>query len=186
MSESKYLLGPMRIPFLIVTPACVVLGLGAAVWTAGRVSAFHFALALIGAISAHISVNVLNEYFDFKSGLDAQTERTPFSGGSGTLQERPGLAKQTLGTGLGSLGITALIGMYFLYVRGLSLLPLGLLGLLVILVVYRLADPQSAHLFDCPRLGFRPFDGHGDEFRADERIHVDGVRGLAGALLLGE
>lgn len=164
MSESKYLLGPMRIPFLMLTPACVVLGLGAAVWTAGRVSAFHFALVLIGAISAHISVNVLNEYFDFKSGLDAQTERTPFSGGSGTLQERPGLAKQTLGTGLGSLGITALIGLYFLYVRGLSLLPLGLLGLLVILAytVWLTRNPLICLI--APGLGFGPLMVMGTSF----------------------
>ncbi len=40
-------------------------------------------LALLGAFLAHISVNTLNEYFDFKSGLDLETIKTPFSGGSG-------------------------------------------------------------------------------------------------------
>ena len=42
-------------------------------------------LALAGGLLAHISVNALNEYLDFTSGLDLTTLRTPFSGGSGTL-----------------------------------------------------------------------------------------------------
>jgi 1,4-dihydroxy-2-naphthoate octaprenyltransferase len=140
------------------------LGLGAAVWTAGRVSAFHFVLALVGAISAHISVNVLNEYFDFKSGLDAQTERTPFSGGSGTLQEKPGLANQALGTGLVSLVITALIGLYFLYLRGVLLLPLGLLGMLVILVYTIWLTHNPLVCLIAPGVGFGPLMVMGTSF----------------------
>jgi 1,4-dihydroxy-2-naphthoate octaprenyltransferase len=132
MNEPQSLLGPMRIPFLIITPACVLLGLGTAVWTSGRISLLYFILALIGAICAHISVNALNEYFDFKSGLDARTERTPFSGGSGTLPQMPDMARHALATGVITLVITGLIGLYFLSVRGLLLLPLGALGLLVI------------------------------------------------------
>lgn len=126
------LLSPMRVPFLILTPACVLLGLGTAVWTSGQTNVLHFILVLVGALGAHISVNAFNEYFDFKSGLDQRTQRTPFSGGSGTLPAKPALARQTLLTALISLGITALVGLYFLYVRGWALLPLGLLGLLVI------------------------------------------------------
>ena len=42
-------------------------------------------LVLVGGTAAHISVNALNEYLDFRSGLDARTVRTPFSGGSGAL-----------------------------------------------------------------------------------------------------
>ena len=132
MSDLKYLLGPMRLPFVILTPACVVLGLGTAVWSSGRVSVLHFILALVGAICAHISVNAFNEYFDFRSGLDTRTERTPFSGGSGTLPERPNLARQALSTALVTFSITGLVGIYFLGVRGLALLPLGLLGLLTV------------------------------------------------------
>jgi 1,4-dihydroxy-2-naphthoate octaprenyltransferase len=125
----------MRLPFIILTPACVFLGIGTAVWTTGQVSLFHAILALIGAVTAHISVNAFNEYFDFKSGLDFKTERTPFSGGSGTLPEKPIAARQALSTALITFSITGLIGLYFLSVWGLLLLPLGLLGLLL-LVAY--------------------------------------------------
>ena len=132
MSNFKYLLGPMRLPFLILTPACVLLGLGTAVWSSAHVSTLYFILALVGALCAHISVNAFNEYLDFKSGLDFKTERTPFSGGSGTLPEKPELARQALGTALIPFIIIVLIGLYFLSVRGLSLLPLGILGLFIV------------------------------------------------------
>lgn len=133
MSDLRNLLGPMRLSFIILAPVCVLLGLATAVWTSGSVDIFHFALALIGASSALMSVNALNEYFDFKSGLDSMTRRTPFSGGSGTLPENPKLSLQALSTGLITFAITILIGSYFLFIRGLSLLPIGVLGLLIIL-----------------------------------------------------
>lgn len=133
MSDLRNLLGPMRLSFIILAPVCVLLGLATAVWTSGSVDIFHFALALIGASSALMSVNALNEYFDFKSGLDSMTRRTPFSGGSGTLPENPNLSLQALSTGLITFAITILIGSYFLFIRGLSLLPIGVLGLLIIL-----------------------------------------------------
>ena len=123
----------MRVPFLVLTPACVILGLGTAIWTTGNIKILDFFLALVGAIYAHISVNAFNEYFDFKSGLDARTHRTPFSGGSGTLQAQPESAAMTLNLAYLSLAITAVIGLYFFYERGWQILPLGLLGLFVII-----------------------------------------------------
>lgn len=38
-------------------------------------------LAFAGLLLAHISAGVLNEYFDYKSGVDLETKRTPFSVG---------------------------------------------------------------------------------------------------------
>jgi len=133
MYNLKSLLGPMRVPFLILTPACVLLGLGTAIWTTGRVNSVHVILVLIGAVSAHISVNTFNEYFDFRSGLDLRTTRTPFSGGSGTLPAQPQMARPALLTASIAFAVTGLVGLYFLNVRGLALLPLGLLGLFLIL-----------------------------------------------------
>jgi 1,4-dihydroxy-2-naphthoate polyprenyltransferase len=160
----KGLLGPMRPPFLLLTPACVLLGLATACWRMGRVSIPYFILALIGAVSAHISVNALNEYFDFRSGLDTRTQRTPFSGGSGTLPAQPELTRSALFTALITLALTALIGLYFLWIRGWLLLPLGVLGMLVI-VAY--TPWFTCHPFLCliaPGLGFGPLMVMGTDF----------------------
>jgi len=122
----------MRVPFLVLPPVCVLLGAGTAVWTHGKVNVYHLLLVFIGAMAAHVSVNALNEYFDFRSGLDARTQRTPFSGGSGTLQARPDLARTALLMGLTTMAVAGVIGLYFLGVRGIGLLPLGLAGLFLI------------------------------------------------------
>ena len=133
MARLKHILGIVRGPFLLLTPACVFLGAALAVYECGRIDAVRTALAIAGALAAHVGVNALNEYSDFRSGLDASTERTPFSGGSGTLPEQPGLARTALGVGLGACAVTAAIGLWFVFTTGLVVLLIGVLGLSVVL-----------------------------------------------------
>jgi 1,4-dihydroxy-2-naphthoate octaprenyltransferase len=107
-------------------------------------------------VAAHISVNAFNEYYDFKSGLDLKTERTPFSGGSGTLPENPEMLKATLVTAWVSFATTAVIGIGFVLLRGSGLLPLGLAGLLLVLgyTVWFTRNPYLCLV--APGLGFGP------------------------------
>jgi 1,4-dihydroxy-2-naphthoate octaprenyltransferase len=164
MEEPKRLLGPMRVPFLILAPACALVGVGTAVWTGATVNILHLVLALVGATTAHISVNVLNEYFDFKSGLDLRTRRTPFSGGSGTLPESPEMARSALTLGLVAAAITALIGIYFLFFWGLALLPLGILGLVVIFTYTSWITRSPLICLIAPGLGFGTLIVMGTDF----------------------
>jgi len=150
----KEITGPMRPPFLILTPACVLLGFSVAIWAGEPVQFWQFLLVLVGAVAAHISVNAFNEYFDFKSGLDARTRRTPFSGGSGTLPEHPEAARSALLTAVISLIIVGLVGLYFTLIRGAALLPLGILGMITI-VIYTTTFLRSPFLsLIAPGLGF--------------------------------
>ena len=135
MKTLKSLLGPMRVPFLLLPPACVAVGAGTAYMQTSTINWLSILLVLIGAVTAHITVNAFNEYFDFKSGLDEKTTRTPFSGGSGTLQAQPELEKAALALCLVALAVTAAIGFYFVWLQGWELLPIGILGLLL-LVTY--------------------------------------------------
>jgi len=154
MNKFKVLLGLMRVPFLILAPACVLVGVGTAYWQTGSLNWVQILMVFIGGLSAHISVNAFNEYFDFRSGLDKRTQRTPFSGGSGTLPSDPGQEKTALAFSIISLAITAVIGLYFAVLRGWELLPLGLAGLLLI-VTYTIWFVY--HPFLCllaPGLGF--------------------------------
>lgn len=162
--KTKDLLGPMRLPFIVLAPACVVLGLGTAVWTTSRINPFYFTLVLIGAVCAHVSVNAFNELFDFKSGLDVRTERTPFSGGSGVLPANPSLARSALIIAVGSMVLTALIGLFFLFVRGIGLLPLGVLGLFVILAYTPWLVHRPLLCLFAPGLGFGPLMVMGTHF----------------------
>jgi len=117
----------IRAPFL---PLSIVLAfLGACLaWYDGTFHLGYAFLAGFGILLAHISVDVLNEYFDYKSGIDLETVKTPFSGGSGALPQGLITARQALWLGLGSLIIIVPIGIYFTIVKGWPLLPLLLVA----------------------------------------------------------
>ncbi|HOO47314.1 MAG TPA: hypothetical protein PLM29_13845 [Deltaproteobacteria bacterium] len=53
--------GPMKPPFLILTPTCVVPGVATAAFSGSSINPVHAVLVLAGALCAHISVNALNE-----------------------------------------------------------------------------------------------------------------------------
>ena len=156
MQKQFLWLGPARLPFLILTPACIVLGLACVQWMQGQINPLQAALVLLGALAAHVSVNAFNEHHDFHSGLDALTERTPFSGGSGVLPAHPELAGTTLALALGSLGICLAVGLYFVALRGLALMPLGVLGVVLVLAYTRWLTRHPLLCLMAPGLGFGP------------------------------
>jgi len=151
------LVGTMRPNFLLLTPVCVFLGYAAASVTAPMpIGAMDAGLILAGALLAHISVNMLNEYHDFQSGLDLNTARTPFSGGSGTLPAHPAIATHTLVAGVVALALTGVIGLYLLARAGIGLLPVGLLGLVVVAGYSPWITRRPLACLFAPGLGFGP------------------------------
>ena len=156
--------GPMRLPFLILTPACVMLGAATAAWSGAELNPYYLVFVFIGAMASHISVNALNEYHDFTSGLDFNTQPTPFSGGSGTLPKNPDKAHVALITGLVSLVVIVIVGIYFLYVRGLWLLPVGLLGIATIVAYTKWITKNPFFCLIAPGLGFGPLMVMGVDF----------------------
>ena len=165
MKDWKVLLGPMRLPFVILAPCCVLLGLGTAYWeTGGHINWLYFALTLIGGAAAHISVNAFNEYFDFKTGLDSQTRRTPFSGGSGTLQTHPELQRGALAIAWISFAITVLVGIFFVFVWGWQFIPFGIFGLSLLYsyTIWLAYNPILCLI--APGIGFGPMMVMGTHF----------------------
>ena len=156
--------GPMRLPFLILTPACVMLGAATAAWSGAELNPYYLVFTFMGAVAAHISVNALNEYDDCKSGLDFNTQRTPFSGGSGTLPQSPDKAHVALITGICSLVVTAIVGVYFLSIRGLWLLPVGLVGFVIIVAYTKWITKNPVLCLVAPGLGFGPLMVMGTDF----------------------
>ncbi len=116
-----------RPQFLLLSVVLAFLGTSIA-WYDGYFHLGYAVLAFAGLLLAHISVNVLNDYFDYRSGIDLETRRTPFSGGSGILPAallKPG---QVFWLGLGSFLFTIPIGIFFVITRGWLLLPLLLVA----------------------------------------------------------
>jgi 1,4-dihydroxy-2-naphthoate octaprenyltransferase len=117
-TRPQFLLLPVVLSFLGTTMA----------WFEGFFNAGYAVLAFIGLLLAHISVNVLNDYYDFLSGVDLRTKRTPFSGGSGILPAGLMKPKQAFWFGMTCFLINIPIGIYFVVVSGWALLPLLLVG----------------------------------------------------------
>jgi 1,4-dihydroxy-2-naphthoate polyprenyltransferase len=157
-------LGPARLPFLLLPPVCVALGYATASRESSSIPVLSIIFAFIGAIASHVSVNSFNEYFDFRSTLDSKTTRTPFSGGSGTLQQRPELAGWALWLAIGSALLTVAIGVYFAVTSGPGILPLGIGGLVVVVTYSIWAVRTPIFCLIAPGLGFGPFMVIGTHF----------------------
>jgi 1,4-dihydroxy-2-naphthoate octaprenyltransferase len=148
------LLGIIRAPFLVVTPACVAIGVATAWRQTGAIEWLNVVIVLAGGLCAHVCVNAFNEYFDFRSGLDSRTTRTPFSGGSGSLQARPDLATAALLLSCAAFLAVAVGSAYFVLLRGWLLIPLvaGGLFLLVTYTTWWVYNPITCLL--APGIGF--------------------------------
>ncbi|MEW6143333.1 MAG: prenyltransferase [Chloroflexota bacterium] len=133
MNKLKLYFFETRPPFLLLSVVLVFLGTAVA-WTDGHFSVWRGLLAMVGLVSLHISVNVLNDYFDYKSGVDLHTVRTPFSGGSGMLPAGMLSPKAALIYGIVTFVIAVPIGAYFLLVSGWGLLPLLVVGAICVLI----------------------------------------------------
>ena len=155
--------GPARVPFLLLTPACMALGVAWSAWQLAQqglsLNALDALLCVLGALAAHVAVNALNEHHDFRSGLDQRTQRTPFSGGSGVLPANPSLAPVAWAMGWGALLFTVLTGLYFVVSRPGLLWDLAPLGLVGVAVVVSYTPWLTRHPWLClmaPGLGFGP------------------------------
>jgi len=118
-----------RPQFLLLSVVLSFLGISIA-WYDGPFHLGYALLTFVGLLLCHISVNVLNDYFDYESGIDLETKRTPFSGGSGILPTSQLKPKQVLWLGVIALILAVPIGVYFVLARGWDLLPLLILGAL--------------------------------------------------------
>jgi 1,4-dihydroxy-2-naphthoate octaprenyltransferase len=123
----------VRPQFLVLSVVLAFLGTSLA-WYNGHFNLGLALLSFIGLLLAHVSVNVLNDYFDYRSGIDLATKRTPFSGGSGVLPAGLLTPRQVFWLGMASFLLILPIGVYFLILRGRLLLPLLLIGALCIFI----------------------------------------------------
>lgn len=148
------LLQTARPPFLLLTPVCLFLGATSAYVEQTQLEYGLLGVAFVSALLAHISVNMLNEYYDFRSGLDLTTNRTPFSGGSGALPSAPQSANAVLWLGLTTLFLSIALGLYLVQLRGSPLLGLGLLGVALVLLYTPWINRNGLACLVSPGLGF--------------------------------
>ena len=138
----------VRLRFLLASVIAVSAGIAVS-WNDGAVlNLYHASLTMLGVVLLHASVDVLNDYWDFKRGIDTRTKRTPFSGGTGVLPEKILQAKDVRIVGLGLLVAGASIGAYFVATSGFTIAVL--LGFAIISIYFystRIVDSGLAEVF---------------------------------------
>lgn len=116
----------IRAPFLLLPTIFVPIGITIA-WNHGYFDLLTAILSIFGVVSLHASVNVLNDYFDYRSGIDLVTTPTPFSGGSRILPAKELTSNSVLFAGIGFLAAGLLTGFYFVYKFAFDPLLTGIL-----------------------------------------------------------
>jgi 1,4-dihydroxy-2-naphthoate polyprenyltransferase len=128
-----WLLEP-RPQYLVLPLVLIIVGTASAWYTTGLFNTGYAFLALLGLVLCHMSVNMLNDYFDYLSGVDLKTIKTPFNGGSGMLPAGRLKPRQVLWYSLVCLVLAVPIGIFLTVVQGWQLLPLLLVGAFCILL----------------------------------------------------
>lgn len=136
VSRFSIWMAQIRANFLVLAVLLVFIGLSATYkYYAGPVDFnwIHAVLLVVGVVTAHASVNMFNEYSDFKTGIDFNTVRSPFSGGSGMIVTGKTSPSKVLFAAVSTLIGAFLIGLYFSIVSHWSIMVISLLGALTIL-----------------------------------------------------
>jgi len=138
----------IRIRFLLSSVIAVSVGLAISWWHIGQIDILYAIMTMGGVASLHASVDLLNDYWDFKRGIDTQTQRTKMSGGTGVLPEGLLQPNQVYRAGLGFLIIGALIGSYFVIIDGIVI---GMILAFAVVSIYfystKIVDSGLAEIF---------------------------------------
>ena len=108
----------IRVRFLLASVIAVSVGLSLNWWQLSSINYLDAVLTFAGVMALHASVDLLNDFWDFKRGIDTKTTRTKMSGGTGVLPE--GLLKPSsvYRAGIAFLIVGTIIGGYFVVTDG--------------------------------------------------------------------
>ncbi len=138
----------IRVRFLLASVIAVSVGL-AINWRQNHIiDPLDAVLTLAGVMALHASVDLLNDYWDYKRGIDTATKRTKMSGGTGVLPE--GLLKPSTvyRAGIGFLILGSIIGFYFVFTDGIIIA--AILGFTILSIYFystKIVDSGLAEFF---------------------------------------
>jgi 1,4-dihydroxy-2-naphthoate octaprenyltransferase len=109
----KQLLKAARADFLPASIVPFFVGTAYAVNRGFSLSLSRFVLGLTGIAAAHLSANLLNDYYDYRSGADNRTAKvSSFFGGSRAIQEGVFTDRQILGFSLLLMSVAVVCGAF--------------------------------------------------------------------------
>ena len=111
----------IRVRFLLASVIAVSAALSLNWWLNSSIDIFDAVLTFAGVLALHASVDLLNDFWDFKRGIDTITKRTKMSGGTGVLPEGLLEPSTVYRAGILFLIIGSLIGTYFVFTDGITI-----------------------------------------------------------------
>ena len=138
----------IRVRFLLASVIAVSVGLAVNWRQNSIVDPLDAVLTFAGVLALHASVDLLNDYWDYKRGIDTATKRTKMSGGTGVLPE--GLLKPSsvYRAGIGFLILGSVIGFYFVITDGIIIaMILGFAILSIYFYSTKIVDSGLAEFF---------------------------------------
>ncbi len=144
----KVWLRAVRIRFLLASIISVCLGLAINSWQNKTIDIVFAALTFVGVAALHASVDLLNDYWDYKRQIDTDTQRTKFSGGTGVLPEGLLKPQQVYRAGVLMLIIGSAIGAFFIFERGITIAVI--LGFAIVSIYFystRIVDSGLGEVF---------------------------------------
>lgn len=144
----KVWLRAVRIRFLLASIISVCLGLAINSWQNRTIDIGFAALTFVGVAALHASVDLLNDYWDYKRQIDTDTQRTKFSGGTGVLPEGLLQPKQVYRAGMLMLIVGSAVGAFFIFEKGITIAII--LGFAIISIYFystRIVDSGLGELF---------------------------------------
>jgi len=138
----------IRVRFLLASVIAVSVGLAIAWHQNLTIDPLDAILTFCGVLALHASVDLLNDYWDYKRGIDTATKRTKMSGGTGVLPEGLLQSSSVYRAGIGFLMAGSVIGSYFVFTDGIIIaVILGFAILSIYFYSTKIVDSGLAEFF---------------------------------------
>lgn len=109
----------IRVKFILSSIISATLGGVISLYAHNTINMFDLLFVILGVMVLHASVDLLNDYRDYKRGIDTKTKKTGMSGGTGVLPEgllQPGTVYRA---GMLCLLAGGAVGAYYIYTHGI-------------------------------------------------------------------
>lgn len=118
----------------IASTVPMIVGAAFAFGNTGRFNIYWFVVALIAVYCIEIGKNAVNEWVDFKSGVDRfipPDKRTPFSGGKKTIVDGKLTLSEVVIIAAVTFILACIIGLYIMFFREMGIFWIGAAGVLL-------------------------------------------------------
>lgn len=156
----KTVLRTINLSYLLLTLVCVFLGFSVVIANHGDVNGYVLIAACIAAFIGHMSICTFHEYSDLKQSWAFKTNSEKHSGHPRACHQD----NSSFLVGVIALVASLLCGLFLVITFGLGILPVGIVGLMVLLSYSSIINKHPLYSLLAPGFGFALLIGLATEF----------------------